>query len=163
MTEHNNKPEKLTDKAFSRLVVTSIIGILFCIVCLCSTTYAWFADNAPSQSNEIKIAEDCLLEVVVTKDGEAIADIEDGVELQAGESYVVTLTLPADTASGYCVMLAANRVNYYSDYILRHNGPDDQTLSFELMVEETQTVVFTPHWGIYARESDVVDGKLVIP
>jgi len=48
--EQQNK-EKLSDKAFARLSVTSILGILVCIICLCSTTYAWFSGSAQVDSN----------------------------------------------------------------------------------------------------------------
>ena len=43
MKKQNN--EKLSDKAFARLALTSILGILVCIICLCSTTYAWFTGS----------------------------------------------------------------------------------------------------------------------
>ena len=99
--EQQNKPKaKLTDKAFSRLVLTSVLAIIVCIVCLCSTTYAWFTDSAPSNENEIKMAETFDLTVTVTKDGTPLADIENGVELEAGVVYTVTLSLPAGSASG---------------------------------------------------------------
>ena len=49
MKKQNN--EKLSDKAFARLALTSILGILVCIICLCSTTYAWFTGSAQVDSN----------------------------------------------------------------------------------------------------------------
>ena len=54
MKKQNN--EKLSDKAFARLVLTSILGILVCIICLCSTTYAWFSGSVQVDSNTLKAA-----------------------------------------------------------------------------------------------------------
>ena len=162
MEQQNNTKSKLTDKAFSRLVLTSILGILVCIVCLCSSTYAWFSDSAPSNGNQIKMADECALTVYVVKDGTALEDIENGVELEAGVEYLVMLSLPANSASGYCLISAGGNT-YYSDYIAAHSDPQPQTKSFVLKVETTQTVTFTSRWGIYAQDSHVVDGKMIIP
>ena len=67
MKKQNN--EKLSDKAFARLAITSILGILVCIVCLCSTTYAWFTGSVQVNSNTLKAADACLISVSVYKDG----------------------------------------------------------------------------------------------
>lgn len=165
MDEPNNKvkTDKLTDKAFLRLVVTSILGILFCIVCLCSTTYAWFTASVPSVSNELKTAGECTLEVTVSPhnpEGAALVGIENGVELDADVEYLVVMLLPPNSASGYCVIEAGGNT-YYTDYIVG-NSDEPQIKAFKLRVEGTQTVKFTARWGIYTRNSDVTDGILVI-
>lgn len=162
MEEQNTQQKPLTDKAFSRFVLTSVLGILACIVCLCSTTYAWFSDSAQSADNQINIADQCQLAVEVSQAGIVLADIENGVELKAGSSYVVTLTLPPNTASGYCLIKAADGTTYYSDYILGHTDSAAHTLAFVLRVEKDQTVTFTPRWGIYARDSSIVNNELRI-
>ena len=161
--EQQNR-EKLSDKAFARLAITSILGILVCIICLCSSTFAWFTDSAPSSGNEIKTADGCGLSVTVTLNGVAIEDIESGVELAASDDpYVVTLSLPAGTASGYCLITVGGNT-YYTDYILRHEDPVVHTITFELVVETTQTVTFTPRWGIHTKDCDVADnGELILP
>ena len=177
--QQNKKADKLTDKAFTRLALTSIFGILLSIILLCSTTYAWFADSAPSKGNSIKMAASCDLSVTVTpmpQDGEVddevqyIEDIEnpDGMELSAGD-YKVTLSLPKDSASGYCIIETISQINgethaYYSDYIQSHSEDTPVTISFRLVLESQQVVRFTTRWGIYARESDVDEnGVMFIP
>lgn len=162
MEERNKVEVTISDKAFSRLLFTSVLSILICIACLCTASYAWFSDSAPSKGNQINMATDCLLTVTVSKDGVPLENIENGVELEAGVAYTVLLSLPADTASGYC-LIAAGGETYYTDYILRHSEPEAQTVTFTLTVEETQRVKFTPRWGIYAADSDVKEGTLVIP
>ncbi len=166
MEQQKKTTDKLTDKAFSRLVLTSILGILVCIVCLCSSTYAWFTESHESPKNEIKTAGECLISVTVLHNGTAqdttpIENIEDGVELAAGD-YLVTLTLPSGSASGY-YLVEASGATYYTDYIARHEEAEPKTVSFIMTVEGTQTVKFTSCWGIYAQESDVVEGILLIP
>ena len=66
--EQQNR-EKLSDKAFARLAITSILGILVCIICLCSTTYACFSGSVQVDINTLKAADACLISVSVYKDG----------------------------------------------------------------------------------------------
>ncbi len=162
MKKQNIATEKLTDKAFSRLVLTSVLGILVCIVCLCSTTYAWFADNAPSNGNSIKTANSCELIVTLTdSSGTAIEITENGVELESGV-YTVTLSLPPNTASGYCVITAGTDT-IYTDYITRHTESEPQTVTYSLIVTTAQTVKFTPRWGIYTQQvSAASNGGIIL-
>jgi hypothetical protein len=153
--------EKLTDKAFLRLIITSAIGILICLVCLCSTTWAWFSSDVTFEDNQIKTAEQCLLTVSVKDTSTELTDIENGVELQEGVTYEVTLTLPKDSASGYCLMVVGEN-KYYSDYIVRHDEDTPKTVNFTLPVGQTQTVKFITRWGVYAGESNVQNGTLHI-
>ena len=153
----------MSDKAFSRLILTSVIGVLVCIACLCSTTFAWFTDSAPSAKNEIKMASECLLSIAVSQNGTPLSDIEGGAELSAGVEYVVTLSLPRGSSSGYCVITTADGTKYKSDYLVAHDNATPTTSTFILTVEETQVVGFASHWGIYSSESDVVNGVLALP
>ena len=163
MKHKDKNTDKLTDKAFSRMLFTSLLGIFVCIVCLGSSTWAWFSDVSPSCQNEIRTADSCLLSVSVKDpNGAELENTEDGVTLTAGDVYTVTLSLPKDSASGYC-MLTAGETAYYSDYIVRHESETPHTVSFTVTVSKTQEVVFTARWGIYTRDSDVVNGSLVIP
>ena len=162
MQKQNNNTQKLTEHTFSRLMLSSVLGILLCIVCLCSTTFAWFSDSVPSAHNNIATAADCLLTVTVSDGTSVLEDIEEGVSLKAGVEYVVTLSLPADTASGYC-LIEADGVAYRSDYIRRHNDSAPRELSFILTVGEDKAVTFTTRWGIYSAECSVENVRLDIP
>ena len=166
MAEQNKKIEKLTDKAFSRLVWTSIIGILICIACLCSSTYAWFTAETQSGGNEIKAATECLLTVTVVResDGAVLENIEEGVVLDEDDLYTVTMTLPENSASGYFTITTEDGQVYYSDYIARHTDGQPRVIEFILNAETTQKVVFTKRWGIYAGDSNVIDhAEMTIP
>ena len=161
----NEKINKLTDKAFSRLVIMSILGIAICIICLCTSTWAWFSESLPSNNNTIVSASDCLISVSLTKDGTEIAsaDIDNvpTVELEAGETYTVTVSLSKDSSSGYLVISDADGIEYRTEYISRHNDEVPKVISFTLSVEETQNLTFTTKWGIYSGESDVLDNGIL--
>ena len=151
--------EKLSDRAFARLALTSILGILVCIVCLCSTTYAWFTGSVQGHNNKIQAADTCLLSVSVYKDGseKAIIDTENAATLECEGTYTVTLMLPKESASGYLV-LTVDGQEYYSDY-LQGNDESDQTLTFTLNVLAAKSVTFTARWGIYSGDCHVKNGE----
>lgn len=157
MKKQNN--EKLSDKAFARLALTSILGILVCIICLCSTTYAWFTGSVQVDNNTFKAADACLLSVSVYKDGTevAIIDTDNSATLECEGMYTVTLTLPKESASGYLV-LTVDGQEYYSDYLQR-NDDTDQTLTFTLNVKAAKNVTFTARWGIYSGDCHVKNGE----
>ncbi len=49
----DSKDEKITEKAFMQSVVISVVGILLCIVALCSATFCWFTGETESNSNTL--------------------------------------------------------------------------------------------------------------
>ena len=165
--EQQNKPkEKLTDKAFSRLVLTSILGILVCIICLCSTTYAWFSGEKKSEQNTINSGKFDLT-VSVTKVGDTTVidptnpGADDGVweyDLPAGK-YTVTLKATAETTvKGHCVVTIGNGTAKHTDAIIndycaaKQGLPKSDPFVFEIEVEaaadQTTRVVIKSQWGI---------------
>ena len=162
--EHKNiTKENLTDKAFSRLMLTSILSILVCLVCLCSTTWAWFSATIPSESNLLSTAADCQLLVSVTPTGsDTTTDIVFGESktFTKGE-YDVLMTLPAGSASGYLVIYDNHDNRYYSPYILQFTDSDVKSVSFKLVVEDGYTAKLTSKWGICAEDPSVTDGGVL--
>lgn len=157
----------LPDKAFVRLIATSVIGILICIACLCSSTYAWFFESIESPGTTLEAASDCQLSVAILG-GEEDSLIDENIKygesitlnLKKDVEYTVTLSLPRDSSSGYCIMSAGGE-KYYSPFIQRHNE-DTSSEVFTLRVLEDTSVTFLTHWGIYSGECSVKNGELII-
>ena len=156
MDKNKTEQQKLSDKAFFRMIFTAVLGVIVCVVCLCSTSWAWFTGGIASDKNEIKTGQ-CLLTISVKDGAQELANIENGVELTQGTEYIVTLTLPKGSASGYCLMEAtgAEKAQYYSAGLLRNDGETDKVLSFSVEVEGTLTIKFLTGWGIYSGDVDV--------
>ena len=161
MKKESSKPEKLTDKAFTRLFITSILGILLSIVCLSSSTWAWFEADVSNSQNVIQSGEGKLV-VSITKDQVEIENIDAGVELEAGD-YTVKMTLPQGSASGYCEIYAGSDI-YRSPYIPRSHDRE-QTLTFGITLTEKTALSIKTRWGIYSDgEADVASGAtLTLP
>ena len=155
------KTQKITDKAFARFVATSVFGILVCIVCLCSSTFAWFTATQDSGLNTItsgSFGHEITVEIAGASDGETV-DLTDGAEktctLDRGKSYVVILTpTAATTVKGYCV-ITIDGVKYNTDTYGAVSEGSLKVLTFTLTLpagNDPAEVTFKPHWGIAAEK-----------
>ncbi len=165
----DEKVNKLTDKTFNRLLITAVAGILICIVLLCSSTYAWYSATLNGGKNAIKTSGECLLQISVAKDGENLTLSDGSLTLEKDVTYTVTLTMPKDSSSGYCVITTAGGV-YRTEYLARHTEDTPTEISFTISIAhqldengvditpDTVTVGFNTHWGIYSGEVNVSDG-----
>ena len=88
--------QKVTEKVFHRVLISSICSILLCMSCLVSTTWAWFTVSIENQGNEIQIVN---FEVSVTQNGVEIAQ-ENGVYSLAAGKYSIKATVKRDNIPG---------------------------------------------------------------
>ena len=168
--------EKITEKAFMQGLVMSVIGILACIISLCSITYAWFSGSVSSGNNVLKAGSFDL--TIEAKVGTTDIDLEtiDGVckYTFAPGTYTVTLTVTDNsTAKGYCIIKAGD--NQYITGKMGNTQASTQSASaetetlikeyaFTLEVTGTTSVEieFHPIWGIPASNvgySNIPDNK----
>ncbi len=61
-----NETEKVTEKIFLRAMISSVLGIILCTVCLAGMTWAWFSDSVTNRSSTITSAN-FSVEVTVKK------------------------------------------------------------------------------------------------
>lgn len=172
------KDEKITEKAFSQGLLISVLGILLCIVALCSITYAWFTDGTSSNSNKLTSGSfDVSVSVMKTSEADgtliensvAMIALDDGsYQLSTPGTYTVTLA-PSDdaTVKGYCIVtIDANKV-YRTDVILDSEMVDESyteataPFTFTIIVDKSDAVVlFEPHWGVLV-EPDIEQGASI--
>ena len=167
MEKQNKKTDKLTDKAFSRLVITSVIGILVCIACLCSTTFAWFTGATSSSKNTVVSGQFDLARPDVQFVGEdasssfAIeATQNEGIwscELTSAGTYTITLTATDDsTVKGHCVVVIGDGDPINTDAIIvaevaeRDQIPQSNPFTFTITVDAPTTLTLQPRWGVVA-------------
>ena len=157
MNNRHDTTEKLTDKAFSRLMITSVLGILICITCLCSATWAWFSADTASNSNTLGSGKFGLSVTVADENG-APVDVSESptgtsaCTLTEAGLYTVTLTATADTtvSKGFCV-IKVNSNTYRTDALMLE---ETNTFTFTLDAKEPDlTVIFSPAWGLPAEIS----------
>ena len=68
---------KVTERIFTKVLLSSICSILLCMACLVSTTWAWFTVSIENQGNQIQIAE-VNTDIAIEKNGSKV-DIDPAV------------------------------------------------------------------------------------
>ena len=155
--------EKLTDKVFMQNLVFSVIGVLICIVALCSVTFAWFSSDVSSAENVIESSRFALVVKVGT---EEVTPLEDGtISYTFAErgTYAVRLTMTGDsTASkGYCEIGINDNARLRTAPISKDSSIGVEVFEFTLVITEADSVViFEPKWGI-AADADIYNGGTV--
>lgn len=169
----DSQDEKITEKAFLQSVIISVIGILICIVALCSATFCWFTGETESGSNTLTSGSFDLEKPVVVlaaqPEGEEVAvDVtpDEGGQgvwvyrLTEVGTYRVTLTLKeGSTVKGHCIVTVCNGAPLHTAAIGEPTEQDaDLTISnpltFTIVVDEADLasggvrVTFKPRWGV---------------
>lgn len=166
MEQQEIKSDKLTDKAFSRLMLTSVLGILLCIACLCSATWAWFSTDVSSDQNTLSAGNFDLVVSVQELDSAPPVSVDgsaDGAYFCSlnGGRYSVSISISQDTTvtKGYCI-ITVNGVPYKTAPLV---AGETDTISFTLDVSDAQIgVFFDPSWGLPAHYDVENGGTLVI-
>ncbi len=165
----NDNNEKISDKAFSRSLLVSVVSILLCTVLLCSVTYAWFSDGQAT-ANHIITAASFSVDVSVKDDNAGAVTVDtlsDGSMVSVLENKNVTYTVslsinPAANAKGYCAISFNDGENITT--VIMSNDPalGVNTISFTVTTaEDSTTVSFIPVWG-YPAEPTVEDGDAIV-
>ena len=155
------KKENLKDGSLVRLFITFFLGFLACCLCFCSMSWAWFNDVSSTGASTITSGECSLSATIVKDDGTGNVTAIGTVSAQGTQSsvldmetgtYIVTITLPANSASGYLVIHQDGGKTYYSEYLQRNSSEQSITFNLDLSTAH-QSVTFTARWGIYSNVS----------
>jgi hypothetical protein len=147
-----NNAEKLTDKVFMRLFVTSLLCIFACAVCIVSVSFALYTDTLETNSVVIKSAS---YDVTVSSENTGtLQKNEDGLyECEADVEYTVTLLATGTADKGYAVVTLSPVEIYYSTVLA-----PGETVSFKIKRSENYTFGVRGHWGEY-NGSTFADGE----
>ncbi len=159
------KDEKITEKAFSQSLIISVIGILLCLVVLCSMTYAWFANETASNRNtlisgtfDVTISVAKVDNGALTASGVAVEPDPDNegkyiCNLGPG-TYMVSLELTGEsTVKGHCVVTLGKDTPKHTAAIVGANTVNaenekvTETFTFTITVVQDTKVTFEPRWG----------------
>ncbi len=176
--EKQNKFEKLTDKAFSRLIVTSMLGIFISIISLCSVTWAWFSQDITVPSNTIKAGYyEANLSVAnvtystsvtadnktVTVQNESPIDADTSVQgfyrymFDGNSVYKVNIPYTANGSNGYCKI----HIEGLTAPLFANISSNDSEFDFLIKLSSAAEVRFELRWGTHSGENAVADGELL--
>lgn len=149
--------ESAGDRAFMRLLVSSIVSIVLSMTCLTLSTWAWFCTGVESdpillQASYYHVEEVAcpILKREIETDGaqERYVFYSDEEELTApAGTYTVTVTV-SGTGKGYCKILLDTESG--EDALLFTGEIPSGKHSFRLTLEESARITVIPLWGIYS-------------
>lgn len=166
---------KVTERIFTKVLLSSICSILLCMVCLASTTWAWFTVSIENTENQIVIAEvttDITIQNTQDNSNVDTDPAEGGYLLEAGK-YDIQVKVD-NTAKGpddlnrqqndvYVVMTVVHNGSTKS-YCFTFKGEPKNTQQLKdfQISDGTATVSFSVSWIKPASVTDIGSEPIVI-
>lgn len=152
--------EKPTDENIMRLILPSVLGIIFCMVCLCGTTWAWFSGVMASGTATVQAANYAVSATVTEGDSAAVRPgANDTFVLDAGKIYTVELKVEgtAQKTAGYC------KVTYQDETYYTDSMKQGDQMKFQVSAGDGGTLTVLGLWGTYSGSADLkADGSSTI-
>ena len=144
----------LTDRAFLKTVITSVISICICLFCLCGGTWAWFSATTTGATTSVQASE-YNIAVVVEGTEVSVSGKTSSFTATAGTEYSVTLTASGTASTGFCLIAyrttnaenAAVSGNLYTQQLPTTGETSEKTMQFTIRLANGGTVTFQPQWG----------------
>ncbi|GEM_PF-4997609 len=140
----------ITDAMLSRSILVSVLGIMLCLVCIVSMSWAWFSSSVSGSVSRIKAAH-FDMNIAVSDTGTPVVPAAGNrYTLQPDRQYTVSLTPTGDAetaTSGYYVITllpggAAAASTYYTAIL-----EPAQMSSYGFTVFGFAEMTLTPMWG----------------
>ena len=159
------KHGKVSDKEFTRIMISSVLGIMLCVICLAGLTWAWFSGSVSSAANNITAASFNIQIDVKVKGTETPVPrtVENGIysfSLENNKAYDVKITADGTATTGYCrVSLGENRYHTIQIFNISDESRSGSLLSTDRpqeinftvnATESTLLLKIVPQWGSYA-------------
>lgn len=152
--------KRVTEKVFSRVLLSSVCSILLCMACLVGTTWAWFTADIENTGNIIQIAT-VTADVVIKQGDNEIAKSDDGSYRLDTDTYTIHIKLDnnaTDSKSPVYVLISMvqedRSAKYY--YVAFENRQNE--ISRELNVGNSSAVVtFSLSW-VRPTSAELIDG-----
>ena len=154
---HTSVYSKISEKAILLRFATTIAVILFCLISMGTTAFAYFSHDITSSINTIKSANfEANVSVQITNaNGENITVNTDNriapyADIKAGTPYFVTLKhSERSTAKTGFVIITADRCEsrYHTQQLGRDGNGNTETFTFTITANNDTRVTFLAHWG----------------
>ena len=161
------KYEKVSDKSFSRILLSSIFGAFICVFCLAGLTWAWFTSSVSSNANTISAAKFDVEIIVKDNSGTEVTPNSDGsYSLENSSSlesvnYSVTVKATGDASTGYCKIVLNGQVYHSIQLFPAGVEGKPQTVSFTVTALGDCKLTITPQWGSYSGDSRVNNNGVI--
>ena len=154
------KYEKVSDVSFSRIIVSSVLGILLSIFCLAGLTWAWFSGSSSSAANSITAAE---FKVKVTINGSEITSANGKYTLTQEQNQVI-VTAAGSATTGYCKVNFGGDTYHTIQVFTVPAEAKPQSVTFTVNATAGAEFRITPQWGTFSNRTEetlITDGRII--
>lgn len=137
-------------------MLSSVLGILICGICLSGLTWAWFSGSVTSTAKIITTANFSVVTTFKNSNDETVdlPMVNDIYTLESGE-YKVTVTASGTASTGYC-MIDLDGKTYHTIQLFTGTEHNPRSLAFTVNASEGSKLTITSQWGTYAKPEDEV-------
>lgn len=156
------KNGNISDASFMVRISFCFAGILLFMLSLCVTAYAMFSYNVGSGTTKIQAANFDLDVKITDLSKPDEPPVTGGYDYRlVNGTHKVTLTAEGNASTGYCkIALIDDSDNIYETYYTAQFGKGE-VFEFTIYLSADTKINFTPQWGTYSGEGDILDGGAV--
>ncbi len=140
-------------------LISSVIGICVCTICLVGGTFAWFTTSQTMPSATIQAANYSVKVSIANVENAEILQDNGGIYTLAKGEYKITITAQGTSSTGYCIFRFGDAEpfnNVHTSPIIPNKGEVVLTL---VINKESETLQIIPQWG----SSSVDSSTWIIP
>ena len=123
--------EKISDRAFARVLISSICSILLCMICLVGTTWAWFIAN--TESHSVMSIATITIDATLQQGEDEILAAEDGSYTLPAGNYTLHVNVDNNATTTvpwvYVLMSVSEGDTESHHYWSFDSSPDEATVS----------------------------------
>lgn len=157
--------KKVTEKAFGRVLLSSICSIMLCMACLAGTTWAWFTVSIDNRGNEIQIATVEANVSIQDAANNVVATDTSGKYALAAGTYTAQINLNSNATESKSPVYVVISVSYGDEgayyYLTFENGRKETTQAFHVGADSA-AVSFAVSWVKPVSANTVGDEAIVI-
>ncbi len=140
------------------ILAPSLFGMSVCVLCLCGSSWAWFT---AIQNSPVEKIEAATYDLSVSVEEQILTPDEQGnssVDLEQGQSYLITLKADGTADSGYGQIIYGEDI-YYTEPI-----KSGDSISFTIYADQSATLSIEAFWGSCSEEDEqnlIGDGTVI--
>lgn len=151
--------EKVSDKSFLQIMLSSVFGILICGIFLAGITWAWFTSSITSPASNITSAKFSVQITFKQNEADVEPETDENGYYKLNGTYTVTVTADGNASTGFCrveLKLPDNSSLTYHTIQICPAGTDGnpQKTEFTVIASEGYRLAIIPQWGTYAKSDD---------
>lgn len=166
---HRGETEKISEKMIVAHLVYTVLVIVFCLVAMSVSAFAYFSHNVTSHFNVIKAADfETKISIEIMDENNQVQQITPVTsnykvmkvsQLETGKYYTVTIepTGRSTAKTGFVILRAEGCPDVYHTQQLGFDetlGGETPSLSFRFMITSSTDVIFEAHWGTSSHYPD---------